>query len=138
MQANKKLTKIILSFMLLLFSSSGLYSNTLGIAETEHSQTQQITCEQIGVNSYILRNTIFGNSAVINTVISASTVNKAGYVGWDVTDFTNTTTNWNSIWGAFDDYQHALDVHWGVEKTLEYFKNIHNRIGIGANVPVIK
>jgi len=137
MQANTH-SKFIIFFILLLLCSSGLYANTQGIAETIYSGTQNITCEQLGINNYRLRNTIFGNSAIIHTGIAAN-MSKAGSVGWDVTDIpTNLTTNWNLTWSAFDDYQHALDVHWGVEKTLEYFKNVHNRIGIAPDVPVIK
>lgn len=44
---------------------------------------------------------------------------------------TNSSTNWQT------NHQEATTAHWAVEKTYEYYKNIHNRGGVSTNHGVI-
>ena len=100
-----------------------LNANTPGVAGTLYSGSQSITCDSI-VSAYRLyesRATTIGNSAIINTRDLHN--NTSGSV-----EFTNINTNWIS--GSWIDYsicRQALDVHWGAEKIIDYFKTIHNR-----------
>ena len=108
-------------------------ANFPGTAQTLYSGTQDITCDSyFGVyRLYESRNTTSGNSVTINT-LNRVTEN----------EISNANTNWTSgNWANFSQYQSALDVHWGMEKVIDYFTNVHNRNGIDTTstyVPNIK
>ena len=93
-------------------------ANVPGTVKTMYSGVQNIICDSSSANGYKLqetRNTISGKSVTIKT-IDEDTDNP----------FTNTNPNWNSInWVEFNQKQCALDVHWGVEKVVDYWSNVH-------------
>jgi len=105
-------------------------ANTPGTAQTLYSVTQGITCDSYsgGYRLFESRNTTSGNSVTLHTL------NKNG------NEISNANTNWTSgSWANFNQNRHALDVHWGMEKVIDYFKNVHNRNGIDpTSVPYIK
>jgi len=106
-------------------------ANSPGTARTLYSGTQNITCDSYsgGYRLYESRNTTFGNSVTLNTL---------NYITWN--EISNSDTSWTlGDWTNFIQYQSALDVHWGMEKVIDYFANVHNRNGIDPTyVPNIK
>jgi len=105
-------------------------SNVTGTAQTIYSGTQAITC-LLRPNSVERRleagkNTIPGYSVAINTL-----VNNTGNSGWLWNEpITNISSNWTFLqWAGFSQLQHTLDVHWGAEKIVDYFANVHSRNG---------
>jgi Zn-dependent metalloprotease len=97
-------------------------ANTPGYAQTMYSDFQNITCDSYQGNYrlYEERSTTPGNSAIINTEHRTNVGNIEPYI--------NTSTNWTEgNWVSFTQDQKALDVHWGMEKTLDYWSSVHNR-----------
>lgn len=92
-----------------------------GTASTRYSGNQNIETTLSNSNKYILHDTTRGNG------VRTYNLNKSQTLSTRV-DFEDDDNNWtkaefNNV--AFDDA--ALDAHWGVEKTYDYFKNTFNR-----------
>ena len=76
-----------------------------GTAQTLFKGTQTITCDKISTNSYQL----YDNARRIGTYNGTN-----WYDSWEEPElYTNTSANWTT--------NPALDVHWGMEKTYDYF-----------------
>ena len=90
-----------------------------GNAATRYAGSQVISTTLVG-SSYALRDTSRG-SGVFTYNLKKGTALKT-------TDFTDADNNWTAAEfnnAAFDNA--ALDAHWGVSSTYDYFKNTHNR-----------
>jgi len=88
-------------------------SDVQGTANTLFNGVQTITCNQISTNSYEL----YDNYRKIGTYNGTNWVNE-----WeDPLLYTNTSTTWTN-------FPAALNVHWGIEKTYDYYKTTFNRI----------
>ena len=85
-----------------------------GVAKTKYAGTQSITVDSLGSNSYRLRET--GRGGGIDTYDNANG-----------TDFTDN----NTVWDSTTSFRHQVagDIHFGLEKTFDYYKNFHNRNG---------
>lgn len=90
-----------------------------GNAATRYAGSQVISTTLVG-SSYALRDSSRG-SGVFTYNLKKGTALKT-------TDFTDADNNWTAAEfnnAAFDNA--ALDAHWGVSSTYDYFKNTHNR-----------
>jgi len=85
-----------------------------GKAKTKYAGTQTIRVDSLGPNSFRMRET--GRGGGIDTYDNANG-----------TDFTDN----NNIWDSTASYrqQVAGDIHFGMEKTFDYYKSYHNRNG---------
>ena len=101
-------------------------------AQTTYSGTQTITGDYNN-GTYNLQETRNGVSIVTK---NCNYVDNEG----NVTDFSNTNTNFTSgSWSSFIQNQCALDVHWGMEKTFDFWKaSPRNRNSIDNNGMAIK
>lgn len=100
------------------------YKNPLileaGNADTRYSGAKQIETT-LSAGSYILQDATRGNGVKTYNLKKSSTISAA-------VDFKDTDNNWTSAEhnnSTFDNA--ALDAHWGVEKTYDYFKTTFNR-----------
>lgn len=92
----------------------------LGTADTRYSGVQNIETTLSGTN-YILHDTTRGGGVRTYNLKKGSTLSSG-------VDFTDADNNWTSAEynnATFDNA--ALDAHWGVEKTYDYFKTTFNR-----------
>ena len=90
-----------------------------GNAATRYAGSQVISTTLVG-SSYALRDSSRGNGVF--------TYNLKKGTALKTTDFTDADNNWTAAEfnnAAFDNA--ALDAHWGVSSTYDYFKNNHNR-----------
>ncbi|HEY2727717.1 MAG TPA: M4 family metallopeptidase, partial [Parafilimonas sp.] len=94
-------------------------SDAAGTANTLYSGTQTIHSEQTGANAYRLHDLSRGNGVVTLHGDNSLYGN----------EYTNTSANWNLILPD----QNALDAHWGVEMTYDYYKANFNRNSIDNN-----
>ncbi len=81
-----------------------LHNNTIGVAHTKYKGQQNITVDSISSNNYRLHT--YGNRAITTQ------------------DANNTTTNFTNIYDAdniWDTDSAAYDVHYGCEKTYDYY-----------------
>ena len=90
-------------------------ADVTGTANTLYSGTQTIHSDQTGANAYRLRDMSRGNGIITLRVGGG--------------DFNNTSANWNL---ALPD-RNALDAHWGVEMTYDFYKANFNRNSIDDN-----
>lgn len=103
-----------------------LDANTPLTAQTKYSGTLAITGDSFA-GDYRLREN--RNGVDIQTLNLNHTYNYAA-----ATDFTNTNTNFtNGNWSNFANDQQALDVHWGAEKVLDFWKTVFNRNSLDGN-----
>jgi len=100
------------------------YNNPLileaGNADTRYSGAKQIETTLSGDN-YILQDATRGNGVKTYNLKKSSTISTA-------VDFKDADNNWTTAEhnnSTFDNA--ALDAHWGVEKTYDYFKTTFNR-----------
>lgn len=97
-------------------------------AQTLYSGNQNITGDTFagGNRLHEVRSTTLGNTANIITLNIQSGFNYATAV-----DFANSNTNFTQgSWSTFNQNQSALDVHWGIEKVLDYWSSVHQRNSI--------
>ena len=90
-----------------------------GNAATRYSGSQVISTTLVG-SSYALRDSSRGSGVFTYNLKKGTTLK--------TTDFTDADNNWTAAEfnnAAFDNA--ALDAHWGVSSTYDYFKNNHNR-----------
>lgn len=85
-----------------------------GTAHTAYSGTQTITFDEVSANNYRLRESVRG----INTL----NCNSGGFQ--DTVDFTNTGLVWTA---ATHTEKSAFDLHYGLEKTYDYFQSNYSR-----------
>lgn len=91
-----------------------------GTADTKYSGTKTIETTLSGSN-YILHDTTRGGGVRTYNLKKATTFTSP-------VDFTDADNNWTAAEFNNSLYDNAaLDAHWGVEKTYDYFKNVHNR-----------
>jgi len=104
-----------------------------GNAATRYSGTQSIeTSLNTAETNYILYDTTRGNGVrTYNTKKSTSIASAVDFTDadndWTATEFDNST--WDNA---------ALDAHFGVEKTYDYFKNFHNRDSYDNNGSLLR
>ena len=85
-----------------------------GTAQTLFNGVQTITCNQISTNYYEL----YDNARKIGTYNGTDWLDE-----WDDPQlYTNTSKTWTNC-------PAALNVHWGIEKTYDYYKTTFNRNG---------
>ena len=90
-----------------------------GNAATRYAGSQVISTTLVG-SSYALRDSSRGSGVFTYNLKKGTTLK--------TTDFTDADNNWTAAEfnnAAFDNA--ALDAHWGVSSTYDYFKNTHNR-----------
>lgn len=91
-----------------------------GNADTRYSGAKQIETT-LSAGSYILQDATRGNGVKTYNIKKSTTISSA-------VDFKDTDNNWTAAEynnSTFDNA--ALDAHWGVEKTYDYFKSTFNR-----------
>lgn len=91
-------------------------TDAVGTANTLYSGSQTIHSDQTAASSFRLRDYTRGNGII--------TLHGEG--GQNGTDYTNTSANWTL--GLPD--QNALDAHWGVSKTYDFYLANFNRNSI--------
>lgn len=102
-----------------------------GIGDTKYSGQRTFETQQTG-NQYKLRDYSRGNG--IETYNMNRTANYASS-----TDFIDNDNNWSSAeYNNSNQDNAALDVHWGTEKTYDYFLYNHNRNSYNGNGAVLK
>lgn len=102
-----------------------------GTAATRYSGNQNIETTLSGSN-YILQDTTRGNGVRTYNMKKGTTLSNG-------VDFTDNDNNWTAAEfdnAAFDNA--ALDAHWGVEKTYDYFKNTFNRNSYDNNGTLLR
>ncbi len=97
-----------------------------GKANTKYSGTQNITTDSVQPGTYRLRETVRGSGQGIETYNM-----QKGSIYTTATDFYDADNNWTNYNSNFDEV--AGDVHWGTEKTYDFFKNVFNRNSIDNN-----
>lgn len=91
----------------------------LGNADTRYSGTKAIETSKIGSN-FVLFDKTRGNG--VRTYNSKKTQNLVN------NDFTDADNNWTAAEFDNENFDNAaLDAHWGVAKTYDYFKEMFNR-----------
>ncbi len=88
-------------------------------AETVHSGLQSINCDQISSTEFDLQETYTTNNPGTN-IITKNFNQGSNYV------YTNNTSpyEWtSSSWPTYSTDKAAIDIHWGMEKVLDYWKN---------------
>ncbi|WP_027384572.1 M4 family metallopeptidase [Epilithonimonas caeni] len=103
-----------------------------GNAATRYNGTQSIeTSLNTAETNYILYDTTRGNGVRTYNLKKSTAISN--------TDFTDADNDWtaaefdNSTWDNA-----ALDAHFGVEKTYDYFKNFHNRDSYDNNGSILR
>lgn len=102
-----------------------------GTAETRYSGTKTIETNLVS-GSYILQDMTRGNGVRTYNLKKSSTISSG-------VDFKDTDNNWTAAEynnTTFDNA--ALDAHWGVEKTYDYFKDTFNRNSYDNNGALLK
>src|SRR6185312_1937451 len=89
-----------------------------GTANTQYSGSKTIHSDKTGTNKYRLWDLSRGNGVITLHGDKTSDL-----------DYTSTTANWNLTGQS----QHAMDVHYGVEKTYDYYKATFNRNSVDGN-----
>lgn len=108
-----------------------LDANTPLTAQTKYSGTQTITGDSFGASFRLRENR---NGVSIQTLNLQNTTNIANAI-----DFTNTNTNFtNGSWANFTQDQQALDVHWGAENVLDFWRTVFTRNSLdGSGLPIL-
>jgi len=110
-------------------------NNTTCTAQTRYSTIQNITGDSYssGYRLFETRSTTPGNNVNIHTWNCLTQPNYTNAV-----EFSNTNTNWTSgSWLYINQDQVALDAHWGEEKILDYWSNVHVRNSIdNLGIPI--
>jgi len=103
-----------------------------GNAATRYSGTQSIeTSLNTAGDNYILYDTTRGNGVRTYNLKKSTTISN--------TDFTDADNDWTAAEfnnATFDNA--ALDAHFGVEKTYDYFKDVHNRNSYDNNGSILR
>ncbi len=95
-----------------------------GTAHTRYSGQHTIPVDSVGPGSYRLRETIHGDG--VETYDMNSSTNYSNAI-----DFTDSDNVWVNPIPAIDNA--ALDVHWAIGKTYEYYLQQHNRNSFDFN-----
>lgn len=107
------------------------FANSTASAATRYTGTRSITTDQVTASSYRLRET--ARTATANNIGSiVETYNCKTVASYaSAADFTDADNNWTAAEfnNAAKDNA-ALDAHWGAEKVLDYWWNIHGRRSI--------
>ena len=93
------------------------YSDATGTANTQYSGSRTIHSDKNG-SKYRLWDLSRGNGVITLHGDKLSDL-----------DYTSTTANWNLTGQS----QHAMDVHYGVEETYDYYKTTFNRNSVDNN-----
>lgn len=98
-----------------LLGAEGLIHTTdvKGIAKTNFHGEQQITCDSLAADSFVLRE--FARGQGIETLNAQRGNRLDSSIG-----FNSKSANWDLR--NFDRDEVALDVHWGLEKTYDFYK----------------
>ncbi len=101
-------------------------SDVPGKANTKYSGVQNIITDSVQSGVYRLRESARGNGGGMQTMNMLK-----GTVYSTATDFFDTDNYWTNTNAAYDEV--AGDVHFGTERTYDYFKTIFNRNSIDNN-----
>lgn len=107
------------------------HADVQGTGTTYYRNTQPIT-----VDSYNGQYRLKDNARNIHT-LNGTNINISGednngnLIG--ATEYTSTSTTFNAV-----TVKPAIDVHWGIGKTYDYYKNRHNRNGFDNNGSILK
>lgn len=105
------------------------YTNTPGTADTRYSGNRAIIGDSFN-GAFRLQETING----VN--ISTMNFNHSGSPGVTsvATEFVDNNNTWTAAeWNNANMDNAALDVHWGLERTEEYFRVVHGRNGLDGS-----
>lgn len=106
-------------------------SNSTASADTKYTGTRSITTDQVSTGLYRLRETgrTSGANNLGSTVETYNCKTAATYT--TAVDFTDADNNWTSAeYNNAAKDNAALDAHWGAEKVIDYWWNVHNRRSI--------
>ncbi len=101
-------------------------TNVPGKANTKYSGLQDIISDSVQAGVFRLREDARGVGKGIETYNM-----QKGTVYASAADFTDADNYWSNINSNFDEV--AGDVHWGAEKTYDFYKNVLNRNSIDNN-----
>lgn len=101
------------------------HTDVPGQGNTLHHGSKSFTIDSVNANLYRLQNSIGGGIKTVDLNSTTSSEN----------DFTHTTNVWNI---PNENVQAALDVHWGMEKTYNYFLTKHNYYSFDNENSLIK
>lgn len=92
----------------------------IGNADTRYSGAKQIETTLVS-GSYVLQDATRGNGVKTYNLKKSSTISSG-------VDFKDTDNNWTTAEHSNSTFDNAaLDAHWGIEKTYDYFKTTFNR-----------
>jgi Zn-dependent metalloprotease len=94
------------------------YTDATGTANTQYSGSETIHSDKIAATKYRLWDLTRGNGVITLHGDLLSNL-----------DYTSTTANWNLT----GQNQHAMDVHYGVEQTYDFYKTTFNRNSLDGN-----
>lgn len=110
---------------------SSLLRHVEGTVQTRYSGTRTIETEQVG-SQFTLRDYTRGNGIETYNLNNASDYS-------NVTDFIDNDNNWTSAeYNNSNRDNAALDLHWGVEMTFDYFLQNHNYSSFNGQGMTIK
>ncbi|MBL0357914.1 MAG: M4 family metallopeptidase [Chitinophagaceae bacterium] len=104
----------------------------------KYSFDQKFLTEKVSPTLYRLRaQSEFPNTVVYETYnINHKTLVNA--INSDITDFTDNDNDWNEPAYGNDTTNAALDIHWGIEQIIKYWRDVHNRNSFDNNFSAIK
>lgn len=107
------------------------FSNSTASADTRYTGTRSITTDQVSAGQYRLRESdrTAGANNMGSSVQTFNSKTAATYV--TAVDFTDADNNWTTAeYNNAAKDNAALDAHWGAEKVIDYWWNIHGRRSI--------
>ena len=110
----------------IIIYKASLIKHTEGLAQTRYSGTRTIETQQTG-SQFRLRDNTRGNGIHTLNMNSSNSYSSA-------TEFLDNDNNWTSA--EYDNTNRdnaALDLHWGVMKTYDYFLNEHGQNSMDNN-----
>ena len=101
-------------------------NNTPGFAVTQYSGLQPITVDAMSNGNYRLEEQ---RKTTNNNMVSIMTLNCNGGTNFgNAIDFTNDNSTFiNSTWNSYNTNSDALDAHWGIEMTLDFWSSVFKR-----------
>jgi Zn-dependent metalloprotease len=99
------------------------HTNVTGGADTRYSSRQNITTFANTDGTFSLRETLRG--------AGIETRNAGGYMSYSSSaEYRDNDNNWTAAeYNNANEDNMALDAHWGSQRTLDYFQNVHGRNG---------
>jgi len=114
------------------------YSNAIGTADTRYNGTKTIVTDSYNGSFRLRENSRNGSGTAIHTMnFLGNTVGDSTHTVSAISTAIDFTDN-DNIWTAaeFDNINYdnaALDAHWGMEMTYDYFRAVHDRYSYDNN-----